>query len=193
MVHGAAGCNELGAKLNLWSPAAAGTAVRPRPDGAQVARAVPRAPDDRQQHGRPAGRAGDAEGDRRRPLPVERRVPHAVASEADRGLRRLRRDVARSDVRAALRPGDADSVDAAVHRERRPGRRLRVRLRLRLHGLDQLGVADRAAARHSRSARGVREAVRRRRLARGAREPSSNASQHSGLRRHRDDVDEARR
>src|SRR6476661_7892545 len=24
MVHGAAGCNELGAKLNLWSPAAAG-------------------------------------------------------------------------------------------------------------------------------------------------------------------------
>jgi hypothetical protein len=26
MVHGAAGCNELGAKLNLWSPAAAGSA-----------------------------------------------------------------------------------------------------------------------------------------------------------------------
>src|SRR3989337_1469248 len=25
MVHGAAGCNELGAKLNLWSPAAVGS------------------------------------------------------------------------------------------------------------------------------------------------------------------------
>ena len=52
-------------------------------------------------------------GDRRRPLPLERRVPHAVASEADRGLRHLRRHVARPALRAALRPGHADSVDAA--------------------------------------------------------------------------------
>src|SRR5690606_28386417 len=26
MVHGAAGCNELGAKMNMWSPAATGSA-----------------------------------------------------------------------------------------------------------------------------------------------------------------------
>jgi hypothetical protein len=35
-----------------------------------------------------------------------------------------------------------DSVDAAVHRERRPVRRLLVRLFVRLHRLDQLGVAE---------------------------------------------------
>ena len=101
--------------------------------------------------------------DRRRPLPLERGLPHAVASEADRRLRHPRRHVARPDLRAAVRPGHADPVDAAVHRERRSGRRLRLRLRLRLHRLDQLGVADRAAAGDSRSARGVREVVRRRR------------------------------
>ena len=37
-------------------------------------------------------------------------------------------------LRAALRPGHADSVDATVHREHRSGRQLRLRLRLRLHG-----------------------------------------------------------
>ena len=29
MVHGAAGCNELGAKLNLWSPASVGSPLAP--------------------------------------------------------------------------------------------------------------------------------------------------------------------
>ena len=89
--------------------------------------------------------------------------------EADDGLGRARRHLDRPALRAALRPGHADSVDAAVHRERRSGRRLRIRLLLRLHRLDQLGVADRAAADDSRSARGVRSAVRRRRHAGGAR------------------------
>ena len=45
----------------------------------------------------------------------------------------------------------------------RPGRRLRVRLLLRLHRLDQLGDAGRAAADDPRPAHGVRPAVRRRR------------------------------
>src|SRR5688500_8029395 len=35
MVHGAAGCNELGAKLNLWSPAETGRAFRLAPTALQ--------------------------------------------------------------------------------------------------------------------------------------------------------------
>ena len=108
---------------------------------------------------------------RRRSLPLERGVPDAGAPEADRRLRRPRRDVARSALRAEVRPGHADSVDAAVHRERRSGRRLRLRLCLRLHRHDQLGVADEAAADDARPARRVRSVVRRRRHAGGARRP----------------------
>ena len=48
---------------------------------------------------------------------------------------------------------------------RRPVRRLRVQLLVRLHRRDQLGVAERAAADAARPARGVRHAVRRRRHA----------------------------
>ena len=54
-----------------------------------------------------------------------------------------------SDVRAGISidqlyaqrvgAGHADPVDAAVHRDRRPGGRLRLRLPLRLHRHDQLG------------------------------------------------------
>ena len=97
---------------------------------------------------------------------IERRVSHAGASEADAGLGRLRRRSRSIRSTRSARPGHADSVDAAVHREHRPGRRLRLRLLLRLHGHDQLGVADRAAADGSRSARRVRSAVRRRRARR---------------------------
>ena len=57
MVHGAAGCNAWGATQNLWSPAAAGPRFRPGPDSARAARAVPRLPDDRQQHRRADGRS----------------------------------------------------------------------------------------------------------------------------------------
>ncbi len=58
------------------------------PTALQLARAVPRLPDDRQQHRRAQGRGVHAAGDRRRPLPLERGVPDAVAPEADAGLRR---------------------------------------------------------------------------------------------------------
>jgi hypothetical protein len=43
------------------------------------------------------------------------------------------------------------SVDAALHRERGSGRRLLLRLFVRLHRLDQLGLAERAAADGARS------------------------------------------
>ena len=62
-------------------------------------------------------------------------------------------------------------VDAAVHRAGRSGRRLRIRLLVRLHRLDQLGLGRRnAAADDSRPAHGVRSALRRgRHQARSAR------------------------
>src|SRR5688572_31942749 len=59
-------------------------------------------------------------------------------------------------IRPALRPGHADALDAAVHREPRSGGRLHVQLLLRLHGLDQLGVSERAAADDPRPARRLR-------------------------------------
>ena len=136
---------------------------------------------DRQQH-RPAQRRGvHAAGNRRRSLPLERGVPDAVAPEADRGQRRPRRHVARSALRAEVRPGHADSVDAAVDRERRPGGRLHLRLLLHLHRHDQLGVADAAAADGARPARRVRSAVRRRRDAGRARRQPPRRQEHSRL------------
>ena len=122
------------------------------PTSLSAARAVPRLPDHRQQHRRAERRGVRAAGDRRRSLPLERGVPDPGASEADAGLGRPRRHVDRSALRAEVRAGHADSVDAAVHRERRSGRRLRLRLLLRLHRHDQLGDADDAAADDSRSA-----------------------------------------
>ncbi len=162
-VHGAAGSNAWGATKNLWAPAGVGRNFELIADGAlPSARAVAEVSDDRQQHRRAHGRSVRRAGDRRRPLPVERGVPHAVASEADAGLRSLRRHVDRSDHRAPHRPGHGDSVDAALHRESRSGRRLLLQLRLRLHGHDQLGEPDRAAADDPQPARRVRPAVRRR-------------------------------
>ena len=185
MVHGAAGSSDWGASQHLWSPAATGTRVRPHAERAQPARALPQVPDHRQRHRRARRRSGHAAGDRRRPFPVERRVPHADASEADRELGRARGHLARSDLREAVRTGHADSVDAAVHRERRSGGRLRLRLLVRLHRHDQLGVADRAAADDPRSADGVRSAVRRRRLDEGARVAPPGDQQRARLRHRR--------
>ena len=65
--------------------------VRSVAERAQSARAVPQVPDDRQRHRRARRRGGHAARDRRRPFPIERRVPHAGASEADRELGRARR------------------------------------------------------------------------------------------------------
>ena len=144
----------------------------------------------RQQHRRAQRRGVHAAGNRRRSLPLERGVPDAVAPEADRGQRRPRRHVARSALRAEVRPGHADSVDAAVDRERRPGRRLHLRLLLHLHRHDQLGVADAAAADGARPARRVRPAVRRRRDAGRARRQPPRRQEHSRL-GHQPDLDAA--
>jgi hypothetical protein len=67
---------------------------------AQLTRAVSGLPDDREQHGRADGRGVLSRGDRRRPLPLERRLPDPVASEADAGLGPARRCVDGPDPRA---------------------------------------------------------------------------------------------
>ena len=152
------------------------------PDLAQPARDLPQAPDHRQRHRRAQRRGVHAAGDRRRPLPLERGVPDPGAPAPDRELGRPRRRLARPDLRAEVRPGHADPVDAAVHRERRSGRRLRLRLLLRLHRHDQLGVADRAAADDPRPADGLRPAVRRRRLRRRAHRAAPGDGQRARLR-----------
>ena len=98
MVHGSAGATQFGLSKNMWSPAEVGHRVRPEPGRAVAARAVSRLRDDRQQHRRAQRRSVLAAGNRRRPLPLERGVPDAGASQEDAGLRRARRHVARSVV-----------------------------------------------------------------------------------------------
>ena len=128
---------------NLWAPAATGRDFDLIAEQPVVARAVPQVPDDRQQHRRAHGRSVRAAGDRRRPLPLERGVPHAVAPEADAGLRRLRRHVARSALRAdtsgrtrrfrrcssasrtSIRPAAAPTTTPASTPTRSAGRRRR--------------------------------------------------------------------
>ena len=101
-VHGLAGCNNWGASKYLFAPETTGRDFTLVPDNPlKRARAVPRLPDHHQQHRRADGRGVRAARDRRRPLPLERGVPHAVAPEADQGLRPLGGDVARSAVRAS--------------------------------------------------------------------------------------------
>ena len=67
----------------------------------QAARAVPRRHHHHQQHRRAQRRGVHDAGDRRRPLPLERGVPDPDAPEADAGVGRLRRHLARPAVRAA--------------------------------------------------------------------------------------------
>ncbi len=190
MVHGSAGSTQIGIQRNLWAPAAVGSAFDLGPERAGVTRTLPRRPHHRQQHRREERRGVHRAGNRRRSLPLERGVPDPVAPQADAGIGPARRRLARSDLRQQIRAGDADSVDAAVHRERRSGRRLLLRLFLRLHRLDQLVVAVAAAADDSRSASGVRSAVRRRRDAGRAQGAARRGSQHPRLARH---VDRPRR
>ncbi len=95
MVHGSAGSTAFGIKQNLWAPAAAGRGFDLSPSALAPLEpfrdhlTIVSNTDVRN------AEAFDAAGNRRRPLPVERRVPHAVAPEADAGLRRARRHLAR--------------------------------------------------------------------------------------------------
>ena len=169
-----------GLKNNLWSPAADGPRVRSAPDvaGARSSRCA-NVHHHRQQHRRAEGGGVHDAGDRRRSFPRQRGLPHADASQADEGIGPARGDVVRPDLRAAIRSGHGDSVDAAVHRERRSVRRLRVRLLLRLHRRDQLGVAERAAADDARSARGLRQLFGAGATPEERAEPASRGPQHA--------------
>ena len=136
--------------------------LRPRALVAPAPRAVPRAPHHRQQHRRAQRRGLRSAGNRRRPLPLERRVPHPDARPKQTEGSDILAGTSIDQLYAQrVGPGHADSVDAALHRERRPGRRLRLRLRLRLHRHHQLGRAHQAAAHDPRPARGLRPALRR--------------------------------
>ena len=158
-----------------------GRRLRPVADQPDAVERAEGPPDHRQQHRRPQRRGVRAARDRRRSLPLERGLPDAEPSQADPGLRRAVGHLARPVLRQEGRPRDADPLDAAVHREHRPGRRLRLRLLLRLHRHHQLGLADRAAADDPRSARGLRSAVRRRRHPGRAGQPPPARQEHPRL------------
>ena len=154
------------------------TVLRSLADLAGAARADSRLRDDRQQHRRPHGGGLHDAGDRRRSLPRELRLPHPGASQADDGIGSVRGDVVRPDLRARVRSGHGVAVDAARDRDGRLFRRLRVRLLVRVHRRDQLGVAERAAADAARPARRLRHDVRRRRDTRGTREAAARGPEH---------------
>ena len=161
MVHGAAGSSAIGIKKNLWAPAAVGrdfdlapTSLRSLEPFRDHLTIVSNTDVD------PANpfTAKEIGGDHFRSSAVFLTQAHPKQTQGgDVAGGRL----ARSALRAAVRAGHADPVDAAVHRERRPGRRLRQRLLLRLHRRDQLGGRRPAAADDPRSARRLRQAVRR--------------------------------
>ena len=181
MVHGSAGATVFGARRTISGRRRrrARPSICRRPH--ERTRALSRLPDDHQQHRRAHGGGVRSAGDRRRPFPLERGVPDAGASQADAGIGRLRRTVDGSDLRAALRPGHADPVDAAVHREHRSVGRLRLRLHLRLHRHRSAGRRDAAAADGPRSARGLRSAVWLRRDARRTRRAPQGRPQRARL------------
>ena len=101
MVHGSAGSTAFGMQKNMWAPAAVGRDFDLSPTSLAPLEPLPRPHHHRQQHRRAQRRGVRAAGNRRRPLPLERGVPDADASEADAGLGRARRHVARPVLRAA--------------------------------------------------------------------------------------------
>ncbi len=154
-------------------PAATGRDFDLGADEPQAARAVPRRHHHRQQHRRAQRRGVHDAGDRRRSLPLERGVPDPDAPEADAGLGRPRRHLARPDVRAA--------ASARTRRFRRCSCASRTSTSrggcsygYSCTYTDSISWAspDAAAADGARPARGLRLAVRRRRHAgRAARAP----------------------
>ena len=156
-----------------------GTRLRSVADVDGAARTFPRLPHHCQQHRRADGRGVHDAGNRRRSFPGELGVPDAGASQADDGIGSVRRNVVRSDLREEVRSGHRDSIDAALHRSGRPFRRLRIQLLVRVHGRDQLGVAERAAADAARSARDFRHDVRRGRHARRPRTPTARGQERA--------------
>ena len=181
MVHGSAGSTAFGLSKNLWAPAATGsafdlsvTALSPLEPWREYLTIVSNT-DVRMAEAFAPPEIG---GDHFRSAAVFLTQSHPKQTQ---GSDLQGRHLARPAVRAEVRAGDADSLDAAVRRERRPGRRLLLRVFLRVYRLDQLGQRGRSAADDSRPARGVRSAVRHRRHARGARRSPQPQSQHPRL------------
>ena len=124
MVHGAAGSTAYGIKKNMWSPAATGSAFDLSPTSLKSLEpyrdylTIVSNTDVRNAEAFAASEIG-ADHFRSAAVFLTQAKPKQT-----QGSDVLRRHVVRSDLRAEVRRPDADSVDAAVHRERRSGRRL---------------------------------------------------------------------
>ncbi len=140
MVHGSAGSTAFGATKNLWRrPASAATSTCPaQPRAARAYRDYLTIVSNTDVRNAEAFTPPEIGGDHFRSSAVYLTQSHpkqTAGSDVRAG------HLARSVLRADVRTGHADPVDAALHRERRSGRRLRLRLLVRVHRLDQLGVA----------------------------------------------------
>ena len=123
--------------------------------------AAPRPPHGRERP-RPAA-GGGVQRRRRRPLARERGLPERGPCRAGAGGERARRDDGRPDRRRHAGAGHAAAVAGTGRRQRRHGRQLRQRLRLRLPQHDLLADAHDAAPDRAEPGRGLRAALRRRR------------------------------
>ena len=147
MVHGSAGSTAFGIKKNLWAPAETGTAFDLCPSSLKPLEpfrdhvTIISNTDVRMAEAFTTPEIG---GDHFRSSAVFLTQCHPKQTQ---GSDVFVGDLAGPDVRQALRPGHADPVDAAVHRERGPVRRLLLRLLLHLHRLDQLVGARRSRCR----------------------------------------------
>ena len=147
MVHGAAGSNEYGASMNRWSPATVGrefdltpgalSSLEPYRDYLTII-------SNTDVEGAEAITAPEIGGDHFRSSATFLTQAHPKQTE---GSDVYVGDVARPVLRPAIWSGYAHPIDATVYREHRPIGRMCVRIHVCLHGLDQLGVACRAASR----------------------------------------------
>ena len=195
MVHGAAGSTQLGRDRHLWAPQATGSSFNL--EGSSLASLEPF-----RKHLTIVSNADVPSAD---PYSTREIGGDHFRSSACFLTQTHPKQTAGADVEigtsidqlyaAAIRPGHAASLDAALHRERRSGRRLRARLLVRLHRHDQLGIAEPAAADDSQSAGRVRSDVRRLRRGRDRQRAPRRPwrrPQHSGLARDRRGATEAR-
>ena len=185
MVHGSAGSTAFGIKKNMWAPAAVGRDFDLSPSALQ-----PLEPfrdhitiiSNTDVRNAEAFTAPEIGGDHFRSSAVFLTQMHPKQTQGSDVFVGTSLDQFYAQ---QLRPGHGDSVDAAVHRERGPGRRLLLRLFVHLHRLDQLGGAESAAADDPRPAHRVRPAVRRRRHAGRAQGAPRRGQEHPRLAQHR--------
>ncbi len=153
MVHGSAGSTAFGAKQHLWAPAEVGAGFDLTPSAMaslEPYRDYLTIVSNTDVNNAEAFTAPEIGGDHFRSAAVFLTQAHPKQTQGSD----IRSGTSIDQlVRAEDRDGNAHPVDAAVHRERRPGGRLFLWLLVRLHRLDQLGLADRAAADDSRPAR----------------------------------------